>query len=115
LVRMPIRNQSAGRRHFRSDGLVSLKNRLAMNTPTNEEKMKTLIMIFVGLIGLDGTLVVEDRAHGCTGAGIGEISIGVNYDENLSGSIFVDNIRAEASGITPVESIKWGNLKQIYR
>ncbi len=87
---------------YTSDQTYSLRILFDMDTSTYD-------------MWLDGTLVVDDRAHGCTGPGIGEIICGTGYDENLSGSLFVDNIRIDASGITPVEGIKWGNLKQIYR
>jgi hypothetical protein len=63
----------------------------------------------------DGTQVVDDRAHGVVGAGVGGVYIGIGHDSDLNGLFYMDDLLATTGPLTPTESRTWGAVKTTWR
>ena len=63
----------------------------------------------------DDALVIDDRAHGLTGTGIGRVILGVDHDVDLNGSVYVDDILVTATGIVGNEDTTWSAVKSDWR
>jgi hypothetical protein len=63
----------------------------------------------------DGALVVDDRAHGVVGAGVGGVYIGIGHDSDLDGLFYMDDLLITTGPLTPTESRTWGAVKSTWR
>lgn len=65
---------------------------------------------------LDGTRLVDDRAHGVVGYGIGGIYLGADYDEDLEGYFNVDVVSVtDYFQAVATEEHSWGRMKAGFR
>ena len=63
----------------------------------------------------DGTLVLDDRAHGVVGAGVGGVYIGIGHDSDRDGLFYMDDLLVTTGPLTPAESRTWGAVKTTWR
>ena len=63
----------------------------------------------------DGALIIDDRAHGIVGHGVGGVYMGFDHDTDLDGIMYVDNIHVEASSVTSDEAGTWSGVKSAWR
>jgi hypothetical protein len=66
-------------------------------------------------VSIGGTKVVEDRAHGVTGRGIGGVYFGCLHDSDLVGRYVVDDVSVTDFIPSPVVPTTWGLVKQLLR
>lgn len=62
--------------------------------------------------------VIADRAHGVVGRGIGSVDVGVGHDENLAGTLWLDDLRVSpdvSTGIEDIATASWSEVKRAFR
>jgi hypothetical protein len=63
----------------------------------------------------DGALVMDNRAHGVVGAGVGGVYVGIGHDLDLSGIFYLDDLLVTTGPLTASESRTWGEVKANWR
>jgi hypothetical protein len=66
-------------------------------------------------IWFDGLRVVDDRAHGIVGSGIGGVYVGINHDANLDGIFYMDDLLVATGPFAANEDRAWGGVKAAWR
>lgn len=61
-------------------------------------------------LSLDGSLVLDDRAHGVVGRGIGRLLIGVNFDSDTDGTFFLDDLHVVRDPVVFSDGFEAGDL-----
>lgn len=64
---------------------------------------------------LDGTLLLDDRAHGITDDGVGGVAFATRHDTDLDGTFSIDNLTVTADGVTPAETVSFSEVKRRWR
>jgi hypothetical protein len=109
---------------FTSEGDVYLSD---MQGPTGkigtyQIDRRTRLVLFHDLdagtydIWLDGARLVDDRAHGVTGRGIGGVLFGCEFDGDTVGLFHIDAVTVTDTFLpVTVEEGSWGRLKSLFR
>lgn len=63
----------------------------------------------------DGVLVVDDRAHGIVGHSVGGVWTGIDWDPDVDGVFYMDDLYVTTGPFTANESRTWGDVKATWR
>jgi hypothetical protein len=63
----------------------------------------------------DGALTLNDRAHGIVGHGVGGLYAGIDWDPDVDGVFYMDDLHVTTGPFTANESMTWGAVKTIWR
>lgn len=59
--------------------------------------------------------VIQDRAHGIVGRGIGSVSVGPSHDQNLTGTLWLDDLTVAPDVATSADTATWSEIKRAWR
>lgn len=63
----------------------------------------------------DGELVLDDRVHGIVGHGVGGLYAGIDWDPDVDGVFYLDDLHVTTGPFTANESRTWGGVKATWR
>jgi hypothetical protein len=104
---------------FGDDGSVSVNDAAGFAGMAGTDETGRAIEMFVihdldaGTYDIwrDGALVLDDRAHGIVGHGVGGLYAGINWDPDLDGVFYMDDLHGTTGPFTANESMTWGDVK----